>query len=399
MSGRHSPRSRKETRAAVLEALLRSKRLYRQELAVGTDLTEASISRILGELRHEGLVAEERVAAPYVGGPGSIVTLGKDVSVLGIELSNERLSFGIGDLAGRVDYTDRHPAPIGMGQDEFEQLFRAGLSAAARWADGNGRRLRQAAMSLPGLRGAAAERDARNVILPWDMGRLRRFLSAMLGEVPLALANTVIAQAAFHRYSDNDAYPEEGDHLLVLVGNGVAGVVVQEGAAFDVFQPCELGHVVVERGGASCRCGHRGCVEAYTSLRAVSAVVGMPAREILRRGDGFLSGQTIDAGQRAALRRALRVAGAGIGTALTLTRVPAVVVSGWPSLMAPEDRAELLAGIDETLLGGIGALRVGFIAPSIGADPRAAVAYAAHALARAGGRAETFSLVQPEAVP
>lgn len=397
MSERIAPRSRRETRAAVLEGLLRSNGLFRQEIAAESRLTEASVSRILADLRSAGIIAETKIPAPYVGGPTALVTLSKDIAVLGIELSNDRLSFGLGDLTGGLDYIERQPVTPGMGQDEFERLFTAALRDLAVWAAERGRRIRQAALSLPGLLPGLAAGGAANAILPWDMARLRDFVVRALDEVPVALTNSVIAQAAFHRYRALDAYPALGDHLFVFVGHGVAGVVVNEGAPFDTFRPFELGHMVIERGGAPCRCGHRGCLEAYTSLKAVSGVVGVPEGEILRRGDPFLGQIAASPGQRAALRDRLRLLGVGLGNALNLAWLPAVVVCGWPSLMAPEDRDEILAGIGESLLGGAapGRPRIEFLPPVIGNDPRAALAYAAHAFARAGGPEAGADLAAP----
>lgn len=387
MSERLAPRSRTETRAAVIEGLLREKRLFRQEIASETRLTEASVSRILTELRGAGIIAEERVSAPYVGGPTARITLSKDISIIGIELANSRLSVGLGNLDGDLDYVERQPVPHGLDQDGFERLFAASMAELSRWMGGRGRAVRQAAVSIPGLTPLRTGAEG-NPILPWNMARLRDFLAHAVGDVPLAMTNAVIAQAAFHRYRTNAAYPPAGDHLFLFVGHGVAGVIVDEGAPVDTFRPFELGHMVVERGGAACRCGHRGCLEAYTSLPSISAVLGLPEDEILRRGDLFLHSIPLGPDQRAELRQRLRLLGLGLGNALNLARLPAVVICGWPSLLSPEDRAEIATGIDESLFGGLGANgpKVHFIPPAIGNDPRAALAFAAHAFARSGGQ-------------
>lgn len=382
MAERLPPRSRKETRATVLEGLLRSKGAFRQAIAQDSRLTEASVSRILTELRSAGIINETRIAAPYPGGPTALVSLSKDIDVAGIELSNDRLSVGVGDLGGTVDYIERVTVPPRLSQDDFERMLTASLDAMARWAARRGKAVRQAALSLPGL----SDSDT-NPILPWDMGRLRRFMAGALGGAPVALTNAVIAQAAFHRYCEADRYPVDGDHLFLFVGHGVAGVVVHEAAPVETFKPFELGHMVIERGGAPCRCGHRGCLEAYTSLRAIAPVIGMPAGDILQQGDRFLAALDVSAEQAEALRERLFLLGMGIGNALNLQRLPSVVVSGWPSLMQEADRTAILDGIDETLLGGLRAGRpaLSFIAPSIGNDPRAALAFAAYAFASSGG--------------
>lgn len=383
MADRISPRSRRETRAAILEGLLRSKGAFRQEIAQSSRLTEASVSRILAELRSAGIIGESRIPAPYSGGPTSMVSLSTTISIAGIELSNDRLSFGVGDLSGATDYIERTPVPPRLDQAAFERQFRRSLGAMRDWLARQNRVVRQAALSIPGF-GAA---DA-NPILPWDMARLRAFLAQEMADMPLALTNSVIAQAAFHRYADGHGYPVAESHLFLFAGHGVAGVAVRGAEALKTFEPVELGHMIIERDGATCRCGHRGCLEAYTSLRAISAVLGVPPGDILEGGDRFLSGLDVGAQARATLRERLFLLGLGVGNALNVQRLPAVVISGWPSLLPPEDRAAVAEGIDAARLGGFDPSRLllSFIAPSIGNDPRAALAYAAYSFVSAGGR-------------
>ncbi|MBS7700696.1 ROK family transcriptional regulator [Chelatococcus sp. YT9] len=366
----------------MLENLLRTGGAFRSAIARETKLTEASVSRILAELRSENLVQETRHPAPYSGGPTSLVTLSKSVAIAGIELSNSRLSFGIGDLAGTLDYVDRMPASPQLDQDAFEQLVRRSAAAMLAWAHARGITLRQAALSIPGY-----GREAGNPIYPWDVARLRGVLGEALPGLPLELTNSVVAQAAFQRYSQSTRYPVAGNHLFLFVGHGVAGVIVNEAASIDAFSPFEIGHMVIERNGLACRCGHRGCIEAYTSLRAISSILNLDAGEILHRGDSFIDMLDLDGDARAVLRERLVMLGLGLGNALNLHPLSSVVISGWPSLMPEEDRAAIIAGLDESLLGGFDERRLSlsFIAPSIGNDPQAALHYAAYCFVSGGG--------------
>lgn len=379
---RFTPRSRRETRATVLESLLRSGGAFRPAIARETNLTEASVSRILSELRGENIIEEKRQSAPYAGGPTSLVTLSKDVAVAGIELSNSRLSFGIGDLAGTLSYVERLPASPHLDQSEFERLFSDSVRTMRGWRGVHGAPIRQVALSIPGY-----GRTAGNPIYPWDMERLQGFLAETLDGIPVTLTNSVIAQAAFHRYSNTTRYPVSGDHLFLFVGHGVAGVVVDESAPVDAFSAFEIGHTVIERNGLPCRCGHKGCIEAYTSLRAIAKILGVADSAVLSRGDSFIETLVLDPGVHETLRERLFMLGMSLGNALNLHPLSSVVVSGWPSLMPPEDRKAITEGLNESLLGGFDEhrLSLSFIAPSIGNDPRAALYYSAYCFVRSGG--------------
>lgn len=389
MSGRFVPRSRRETRASVLESLLRSRGGFRTDIARDCNLSEASVSRILNELRKENTVEETRQQTSGAGAPTALVTLSKDIAVLGIELSNSRLSFGVGDLKGTLDYVERVPASTQLPQREFEKLFADSATAVSAWATARGLALRQGAMSIPGF-----GRAAGNSIYPWSMGRLQALLGEALPDVPLTLTNSVIAQAAFHRYARAGGYSISGEHLFLFVGHGVAGVIVNDTAPVDAFQAFEIGHMVIERDGLPCRCGHKGCVEAYTSLRAVSQIIGMSDADILTKGDHFMEALGVDPAARETLRERQFLLGLALGNALNLHPVPKVVVSGWPSLMPEDDRAAIGEGLNQSLLGGYAPerLELSFIEPAIGNDPKAALHYAAYCFVRSGGLDERSGL-------
>lgn len=360
---------------------MRSKGAFRTGIARDSNLTEASVSRILNELRKENIVEEKRQQTSNAGAPTGFVTLSKDIAILGIELSNSRLSFGVGDLKGTLDYVERMPASPQLSQQDFEHLFAEGTANIREWIGARGIALRQAAMSVPGY-----GREGGNPIYPWDIRRLALLLGEALPGVPLTFTNSVIAQAAFHRYSYPAGYDISGDHLFLFAGHGVAGVIVNDAAPVDAFSAFEIGHMVIERDGLPCRCGHKGCLEAYTSLRAISPIIGLSDADILTRGDHFMEALSVDPAAREALRERQYLLGLALGNALNLHSVPKVVISGWPSLMLEADRVAIADGLNQSLLGGYSPerLELAFIEPLIGNDPKAALHYAAYCFVRGG---------------
>src|SRR4051812_50068794 len=96
------PRSRRQTRAAILTHLLRAGGSFRPPLAKAVRLSEASLSRILFDLKAEGLIEEVRRPAPYVGGPTGLVSLDGAGGVAAFELTTQRLTVGTGDLSGAL---------------------------------------------------------------------------------------------------------------------------------------------------------------------------------------------------------------------------------------------------------------------------------------------------------
>ncbi len=381
------PRSRRQTRAAILGHLLRSGGMFRPPLAKAVRLSEASLSRILFDLKAEGLIEEVRRPAPYFGGPTGLVSLDKSVALAALELTGQRLSVGIGGLSGELHYTERLPLPKMPTIESVGRVFHDALRLLRDWTRRRRVRLSQIGVAVPGL-GRSSELD--NPIIPCDVRLVRGMLGEMFAGVPVEFTNSVVAHAMFHRCRRED-YPFTGAHLFVFVGQGVAGAWMDDPIEADALVPVELGHMVFGDGGPRCRCGHHGCVEAYTSLPALAELLGVGEPELLQLGTEWLNAIPISSRVRQELRRRLFRLGLAIGNTLNVKPCPAVAISGWPSLLEEEDRKALVDGIDACLLGGRKFARVSlaFVPPSNGNDPNAALAFAACCLACRGGMPAT----------
>jgi predicted NBD/HSP70 family sugar kinase len=357
--------------------------MFRPPLAKAVRLSEASLSRILFDLKAEGLIEEVRRPAPYVGGPTGLVSLDNSVALAAIELTAQRLSVGVGGLSGELHYTERLPLPKTPTIESVGRVFHDALQLLQDWTRRRRVRLSQIGVSIPGL-GRSSVSD--NPIIPCDVGLVRGMLGEMFAGVPAEFTNSVVAHATFHRCRTED-YPFTGTHLFVFVGQGVAGAWMEDPIEADALLPVELGHMVFGEGGPRCRCGHHGCVEAYTSLPALAELLGVPEPELLQLGAEWVNAIPISSRVRQELRRRLYRLGLAIGNTLNVKPCPAVAISGWPSLLAEEDRKSLVEGIDACLLGGrkSAGVSLAFVPPSNGNDPNAALAFAAYCLACRGG--------------
>jgi glucokinase len=132
--------------------------------------------------------------------------------------------------------------------------------------------------------------------------------------------------------------------LGVFWGTGVGGGIVLDGRVVAGRGSAgEIGHVCAKPGGRRCNCGLRGCVEAYAGRGALEQRARRESRkretvlfELMRkRGrDQLTSGvwlRALSAGDAVAkdlLNEAVEALGVGIGSAVTLLDVDAVIVGG-----------------------------------------------------------------------
>lgn len=159
---------------------------------------------------------------------------------------------------------------------------------------------------------------------------------------PVAVGNDVnVAVEAERRFGAGRGFDS---FLGVFWGTGVGGGIVIDGRMLAGRGSAgEIGHVCAKPGGRRCNCGLDGCVEAYAGRGALEERARELAKErktvlfelMEKRGrDRLTSGvwlRALQAGDTVAeelIERAVQALGVGIGSAVTLLDVEAVVVGG-----------------------------------------------------------------------
>lgn len=385
MNGWNVAWSRLETRAAILDYLWRAHGSFRPELISYVGLTDASVSRILNELRAEGLVTETRRRAPYRGGPSVFVGLNAAQQVGAIELSNGAIHTGVGTLSGEVLSCETRPLPDGASPAETQDALADAIACLATWSCGGVQPLRQVAISVPGYH---PERTV-NPILPFDPHAALTRLAAALPGVPVTIANSIVARTLTHRLGAAPKTPEE-PYLYVFIGHGVGAAFVDEEAEGDGLTIYELGHNVVARHGPLCRCGHHGCIEAFVSTTALAGLLGTPEPDVL--AGRMPAAAELEPAVLAEIELRLADLGMVIGNALNLRRVRRVVIAGWPEWLGQRARLALMAGLDRSLFAGARDVLLAFSPMRLGQEPASGLALACFAFIRRGGQRDALEI-------
>lgn len=260
------------------------------------------------------------------------------MAVLGIDVGGTNTRCVGADAEGRVLGFREARTPVGGVEALVNRL--------AELADGVSRDA-GTKMAAAGV-GFAGLIDSENGIvryspnLPsWREVRLAKMLGDILG-MRVFLGNDANLAAIGEMWLGVGREVE--DFLLVTLGTGVGSGVIIGGRPFwgASGYAAELGHVIVEPGGALCACGNRGCLEAYCSAgglrrrlsdarrRGVSSAVWSMAE-----GDSALGPKELDkaaaSGDKLA-RQLLTDAGKYLGVALAtvanLLGIETVVVGG-----------------------------------------------------------------------
>ena len=129
--------------------------------------------------------------------------------------------------------------------------------------------------------------------------------------------------------------------VIALVGSGVGAAVVTDGAVYRGANSSagEWGHTTLVYGGRACRCGSRGCLEAYVGAEGILDRYRQATGGRAVAGTGEVASiealiAAADRSKRAArlLEETAAYLGAGIANLINLFNPERVVLGGWAGL-------------------------------------------------------------------
>lgn len=327
--------------SVVLDTMLRSRTpMSRAELAKATGLTKAAMSVLVPMLIAADAVREGNPSPLSDHGRPStpLVVEGGRFCGLGLQVHTDGYGAKILDLAGRTVVQRWICQP--MGDTDPDDIFARleGLVADCESASAaQGRRIVGAGLALPGLVTADMRLlTARN--LGWERVDLRRF--AVVSRLDVRADNEAnmaalaqISGYATQRHGTGMLEPSDS-FVYVSTDIGIGGAVVRDGHVDRGTHGFagELGHVSVALHGVRCRCGRRGCLEAYAGRRALIESAGVA------RGDRALRIEAVDelirrwqAGDAravAAIDRAVQAMTSAMASCINVLDVDTVILGG-----------------------------------------------------------------------
>ncbi|MFE2015193.1 ROK family protein [Streptomyces sp. NPDC059491] len=247
--------------------------------------------------------------------------------VVALDVGGTCMKGALLDRALRPLHTVRRATPRRSGPEAVVEEIAAVLRALDGHAAGRTRAVRGAGVVVPGI----VDEETRTAVHSVNLGWRDLPLGALLEEATglhVALGHDVRAGGA----AEGRLGAARGvrDAWFVPVGTGIAAALLCDGRALRAGGYAgELGHVVVDPGGAPCACGGRGCLEGVASAAAVAAAY--EARTGRATGGAAEVAAAVVAGDpdaRVVWDRAVEALASALATAATLLAPEVVVVGG-----------------------------------------------------------------------
>jgi predicted NBD/HSP70 family sugar kinase len=320
----------------VMRSVHNAAKATRKSIANETGLSVATVSSVIAELQARGIVRETTLSRQYTGRPSSQLALNPDHGVfLGVDIAEtyvhvEAYDSALTSLSSTevpLDPERRDPATVIGAVSEVILSEIAGLGNSQVLGIG---------VSAPGQIDPAGGTSVFAPNWNWHRVPLLESLRETI-QSPLSLDNPLKLLTVAELWSSSGREVE--DFAVINIGTGVgAGICIDR----QVFRgrsnsAGELGHCVLVAGGRDCRCGSRGCIEAYTGAPGMIQTVRDHAPHLL--GPSLSQAEAvaafaaaIKAGDRSALETLDIVArhlGMAISTLINLLNPGHVVLSGW----------------------------------------------------------------------
>lgn len=348
--GRNVRDVRRSNTALLLRRLYFQPQASRLELSRATGLSAASVSSVVAELIEAGVVFESGAVESEGGRPRiQLAVAASRFEVIGVDVGETRIRVERFDLA--LNEVARAETPMTPGHYKPREVvagIAAGLAAVGVPEPGSGTEMIGIGIGVPGIVVGAPASVVHCQTIGWDSVPLE----AMLGEVtdlPLYIDNgaNALGQAEVWFGAGRGA----SDTLFLLIGSGIGASMTVDGVAYrgSSTSAGEWGHVTAAIGGRQCRCGARGCLEAYIGAesviaRYVEATGGMP--ELAEAaGDeesallAILAAASDDGASpgtkaaRAVLDETALHLGVSIGNLVNLFNPERIVIGGWAGLL------------------------------------------------------------------
>ncbi len=351
---------RRSNRSMLLRRLYFDGPLSRQDLIDTTTLSAASVSNVIGDLINDGLVAEVGSVGSDGGRPRILLRVdGSRWHAIGVDVGETRVLVELFTLDLAVLARAEYPLPDGCGDvTAVVERIDAGLRGVLKESSVDQAAVAGVGVGVPGVVARGAESGGRDGVvvhgqtIGWNavpLERLLRETGTMRADMPLFIDNgaTTLGQAEMWFGAGRGTR----DAVIALIGSGVGACVVTDGSPYRGTgrSAGEWGHTTVQVGGRSCRCGARGCLEAYVGAEAVieryrEAAAGVAAataiygRQHAESEESALAAilaadERGDEAARAVLEETAVYLGVGVANLINLFNPERIALGGWAGLL------------------------------------------------------------------
>ncbi|MDX6297948.1 MAG: hypothetical protein QOI51_1805 [Nocardioidaceae bacterium] len=333
----------------VLQETATGRPVTQADIARATKLAPATVSNIVRELQAVGFVETTAGA----GRRGTSVRIARGAGlVLGIDFGHQHVRVAVGDLTGSIlaetssEISPSHALEEGLElaiklRDEL--LDALAVLPASVLAIGLG---------LPAPIGADGLVASSSILPGWVGVKAQAVASERLGRPVIIDNDANLGALAEHRLGAGVGH---SCMVYLKVSSGVGAGIVIDDRLFRGGEGTagEIGHLTLNEAGPVCRCGNRGCLEAYTSVTTLKELLAVQHPNATF-AEIVASARVADTASRRVIEDAGRQLGWGMAMVANLLNPTCFVVGGDLAQAGDMLLDAIRAGLRRHALGSLG---------------------------------------------
>ncbi len=330
---------RRDNRSVLLSSLYFDQPRSRHDLSEATGLSPASVSNVVRELIDEGIVAEAGSVDSDGGRPRVLLQINADYGyVIGVDVGETRVQVELFDLMMTERAKADYPLdPREHGPDVIVEAILSGLDAVMANGGVESSAVLGVGIGVSGIVENGPEVLVHGQTFGWESVPLERLLRSGTC-LPLHIDNgaKTMGQAELWFGAGRGA-----QHAAVcLIGSGVGASIITNGNTHRgaTSSAAEWGHTTVVVGGRTCRCGSRGCLEAYVGAEAILDRYGrsLPGDDEESKLAALIEVAAGSAAAEQVLDETALYLGVGIADLINLINPGRIILGGWAGLLLGE---------------------------------------------------------------
>lgn len=328
----------------VLLALLHNPKISRVLLAQKTSLSNSTISNLISELIHQGIVSEQDQSETEPNGPNpvgrprtSIHLIPNARYAVGVHVGIGVFRVAVVNLLGELIHSKIQNFAIETDPNIVLNNMIAVVNDCIEASHIDRSKVLGIGVGASGLVDFPQGVNLLAPNLNWHNVPIRqRMISAL--QLPVVVDNNVRSMAIGEKYFGSG---REVDSLVFIYGRiGLGAGLIFKGEVFrgSTTGAGEIGHTVIQlEGGLPCRCGNTGCLETLVSE---PAILRQAEQIILQNPDGILAEITRHEPDLTPLEKVFTAARRGDASVIQLleerARYLGVAVAGLVNLFNPQ---------------------------------------------------------------
>ena len=260
----------------VIRALFKLKEATKPDIARRTGLTTVTINAIMGDLAERGVCAQTGQASSNGGRKAVLYKINEAFGYLiGVEINRDSLKIFVFDLSLRIVYEKDASIDYENVSQSIAAMTQHIEEAISEQKDIPREKYLKIGVTVPG------QADRKNGVvtrLPdiknWNDIPIKMLIENRI-KIPVILDNDVNAHTLAAIW--NSLAAKDADMVFVNITSGVGSGIYINGSLFygANSRAGEIGHATIKYDGPMCKCGNRGCAEAFVCDDAILGRLGL----------------------------------------------------------------------------------------------------------------------------